>query len=110
MFCDEKFSHLHSAAEKAFLSLLIDLIGPNQQMFFTTHNTDVLDMNIPFHSYAFLRRDEYDENRVTSVFASDYLKKNNVSLKNAVENDLFSTNPDTDDIYRISDLFEEGMA
>ena len=103
VYCDEKFSHVHSAAEKAFLSLLIGMLGPNQQLFFTTHNSDILDMNLPLHSFAFLRRDEFDDNAVSCVFASDYIKKNTQSLKNAVENDLFSAAPDTDRIYRILD-------
>ena len=107
LFCDEKFSHLHSAAETAFLALLIEIIGPNQQLIFTTHNSDVLDMNLPFHSFAFLRRDEFDNNSVSCVFASDYLKKNTQSLKNAVENDLFLTAPNTDRIFEISNLFAE---
>ena len=107
MFCDEKFSHVHTSAEKAFLSLLIEMIEPNQQLFFTTHNSDILDMNIPMHSFAFLRRDEYDENTVSCVFASDYIKKNTQSLKNAVENDLFLTAPDTDTIFGISEIFDE---
>ena len=107
IYCDEKFAHVHSAAETAFLALMADSIGDNQQLFFTTHNTDVLDMNLPFHSYAFLRRDVYDENKINCVYASEYLKKNNVSLKNAVENDLFGTNPDTDPIYNINELFRE---
>ena len=106
LFCDEKFSHVHAASEKAFLSLLIELIGANQQLIFTTHNSDVLDMNLPLHSYAFLRRDEFDENSVTCVFASEYIKKNTQSLKNAVENDLFLALPDTDRIFKISDLFK----
>ena len=105
IFCDEKFSHVHSEAEKAFLSLLLELIGPNQQLFFTTHNTDVLDMNFPFHSFAFLRRESSNEESVSCVFASEYLKKNTLSLKNAVENDLFLSMPDTDRIYKIGNLF-----
>lgn len=107
VYCDEKFAHVHSDVETAFLALMVDILGENQQLFFTTHNTDVLDMNLPFHSYAFLRRDEYDDNRVSCVYASDYLKKNNQSLKNAVENDLFSTSPDIDPIYNLSELFQE---
>lgn len=107
VYCDEKFAHIHSDAETAFLALMADLIGQNQQLFFTTHNTDVLDMDLPFHSFAFLRRDEFDENKVSCVYASDYLKKNNQSLKNAVENDVFSTSPDTDSIYRLNDILME---
>ena len=107
IYCDEKFAYVHSASETAFLALMVDIIGDNQQMFFTTHNTDILDMNLPFHTYAFLRRDMYDDNKVSCIYASDYLKKNNVSLKNAVENDLFGTNPDTDPIYNVIELFKE---
>ena len=103
-YCDEKFSHIHSEAEKAFLSLLIDLIGPNQQLFLTTHNSDILDMDIPKHSFAFLRRDGMDENHISCVFASEYLKKNTDSLKNAVENDVFSASPDISGIYRLKDI------
>ena len=107
VYCDEKFSHVHSVAETAFLALMTDILEGNQQLFFTTHNTDVLDMNLPFHSFAFLRRDENDDNKVTCIYASDYLKKNNQSLKNAVENDVFSTSPDTDSIYNLNKVFQE---
>ena len=103
-YCDEKFSHIHSEAEKAFLSLLIDLIEPNQQLFITTHNSDILDMDIPKHSFAFLRRDETYDNHISCVFASDFLKKNTDSLKNAVENDVFSASPDISRIYMLKDI------
>lgn len=103
-FCDEKFSHIHSEIEKAFLSLLIELLGPNEQMFFTTHNSDILEMDLPSHSYAFMRRNEYDGNDISCVYASDYIKKNDVSLKNAVENDIFSANPDVTKIFGILQL------
>lgn len=102
-YCDEKFSHVHSDMEKAFLSVMIDLLRPNQQLFFTTHNLDILEMNLPKHSFAFLRRDEYDAYSVSCVFASDYLKKSSDSLRNAVENDLFSCAPKTDDILHLAD-------
>ena len=105
IYCDEQFSHIHSSAETAFLALMVDVIGDNQQLFFTTHNTDILNMNLPFHSFAFLRRDEFDDNNVSCVYASEYLKKNNMSLKNAVENDLFLAEPNTDPIYSLRELF-----
>ena len=94
-YCDEKFAHIHSEAERAFLSVFIDLLGPDRQLFYTTHNSDILDMDLPKHSFAFMRRDELDENRISCVYASAYLKKNTDSLKNAVENDLFSSAPRT---------------
>lgn len=103
-FCDEKFSHVHTDIEKAFLSVMVDLLKPNQQLFFTTHNLDILEMEFPLHSFAFLRRDDASDHQITSTFASEYLKKNNISLRNAVENDLFSTIPSTSDIFRLEDL------
>ena len=103
-YCDEKFAHVHSEAERAFLSVFIDLLGPDQQLFYTTHNSDILDMDLPKHSYAFLRRDELDDNRISCVYASAYLKKNTDSLKNAVENDLFSSAPNVDQIFSIKDI------
>ena len=103
-FCDEKFSHIHSEVEKAFLSLMIELLESNEQLIFTTHNLDLLEMDLPAHSYAFMRRNEDEENIVSCIYASDYIKKNDVSLKNAVENDLFSANPDVTQIYHILQL------
>lgn len=100
-YCDEKFSHIHSEFERAFLSLLLDLLGPNEQLFFTTHNSDILEMDIPTHSFVFMRRNEYDGNAISCVYASNYIKKNDVSLRNAVENDIFSANPDVTKIFDI---------
>ena len=53
VYCDEKFSHIHSETEKAFLSVLIECLPTDGQLFFTTHNTDILDMNLPKHTFAF---------------------------------------------------------
>ena len=41
---------------------------------------------------------------VECVSASSLLKRNTDSLKHAVENDLFSVAPATDQIYEITDL------
>lgn len=103
-YCDEKFSHIHTDLEKAFLSLFIELLGDNQQMFFTTHNSDILEMDLPKHTFAFLRKDDSRGEGVSCVYASDYLKKNTDSLKNAVENDLFSYAPNLEGIYKIKEL------
>lgn len=102
-YCDEKFSHIHTELEKSFLSTMIDLIKPNHQLFFTTHNLDILDMDIPLHSFAFLSRDYGSDHHISCSFASDYLKKNNVSLRNAVENDLFSTVPSATEVYKLAE-------
>lgn len=104
-YCDEKFSYIHSDIEKAILSLMVDTIRPNEQLFFTSHNTDLLDMNLPKHAFIFLRKNlGDDEHPISCVSASSLLKRSSDSLKNAVENDLFSTSPAVDLIYAIADI------
>lgn len=104
-YFDEKFPYIHSDVEKATLSLMIDSLRPNDQLFFTTHNTDILDMNLPKHSFTFLRKNMDDpECPITCVDASAFLKRSTDSLKKAVENDLFSSAPAVDLIYAIADI------
>lgn len=52
-YCDELFSYVNSDIEKACLSIIIDKLTERKQLFFTTHNTDVLDMQLPKHSFTF---------------------------------------------------------
>ena len=94
-YCDERFSYVNSDVEKACLSIMIDKLVGRKQLFFTTHNTDVLDMQLPKHSFIFLKKDiNNSENPIKCINASYYLKRNTDSLKHAVENDLFCTVPE----------------
>lgn len=104
-YCDEKFSYIHSDLEKAILSLMVEYLRPNDQLFFTTHNTDVLDMDLPKHAFNFLCKDVHNANcPISCVTASSILKRNTDSLKNAVENDMFACSPAVDLVYAIADL------
>ncbi len=103
-YCDEQFSYIHSDIEKAVISLMIELLHPNDQLFFTTHNTDILTMDLPKHAFTFLRKNtEIPECPIVCVEASSLLKRSTDSLKNAVENDLFSAAPSVDLIYALAD-------
>ncbi len=104
-YCDEKFTYVHSDIEKAVISLMIDLLHPNDQLFFTTHNMDILDMNLPKHSFLFLKKEPKNiECPITCVDASSMLKRGTDSLRNAVENDMFSCAPSVDMIYDIANM------
>ncbi len=104
-YCDEKFSYIHSDIEKAFLSLMVQRLEGDCQLFFTTHNTDILSMNFPKHSFNFLRKQIFDsECYITVENAGDYVKKNTVSVMNAVQNDLFSSAPMLEKIYELADI------
>lgn len=103
-YCDERFSYVNSDVEKACLSIMIDKLIGRKQLFFTTHNTDILDMQLPKHSFIFLKKDINDsENPIKCINASQYLKRNTDSLKHAVENDLFCTVPELHRLYDILD-------
>lgn len=104
-YCDEKFSFIHTDVEKAFLSLMVEKLEGDCQLFFTTHNTDILDINFPKHSFNFLRKEIYDgESYITVINAGDYIKKNRDSVKMAVQNDLFSSAPMLEKIFELADF------
>lgn len=95
-YCDEHFSYIHSDIEKIIFGLMIEILGRNEQLIFTTHNTDMLELNLPKHAFAFMRKEIDDgEYKVSVTFASDILKRNTDSVKCAMENDVFASLPDT---------------
>ena len=94
-YCDEHFSYIQSDIEKRIFGLMLERLGQNEQLIFTTHNTDMLELNLPKHSFAFLKKqDEGGNYRVTVTFASDILKRNTDSVRCALENDVFGALPD----------------
>lgn len=96
-YCDEHFSYIQSDIEKRIFGLMLDRISNNEQLIFTTHNTDMLDLNLPKHSYMFLRKKIEDgECRVSAISASEILKRNTDNIRNAVENDVFGSLPDVE--------------
>jgi len=99
-YCDEKFSFIHSEIEKAILSVMISHLHEESQLFFTTHNTEILTMHLPKHSFTFLRKAPYIE----AVYPQDFIKKNEVSLLNAVKNDVFNCTPNLDKIFELEDI------
>ncbi|MGE0073831.1 MAG: ATP/GTP-binding protein [Sphaerochaetaceae bacterium] len=101
-YCDEKFSYIHSDMEKEILGKMVEKLGYNEQLFFTTHNTDILDMEFPKHTFVFLKKRIINGScTVQCVYADDYLKRNTDSLRRAVENDLFSIAPKVSRIDRL---------
>lgn len=93
-YCDEHFSYIQSDIEKRIFGIMLDRIGSDEQLIFTTHNTDMLDLNLPKHSYVFLRKHfEEEKYKVSAISASDILKRNTDSLRCAVENDVFASLP-----------------
>lgn len=94
-YCDEHFSYIHSEIEKRIFGLMVERMGRDSQLIFTTHNTDMLNLNLPKHTFGFLKKEIEDgKYKVSVVFASDLLKRNTDSVKCAMENDVFGALPD----------------
>lgn len=94
-YCDEHFSYIQSDIEKRIFGLMVEKLGNNEQLIFTTHNTDMLNLNLPKHAFAFMKKEiDDDKYNVSVTFASDILKRNTDSVKCAMENDVFGSIPD----------------
>ncbi|WP_428087595.1 hypothetical protein [Candidatus Thioglobus sp.] len=92
LFLDEKMAYSHSEIEISMLNLMIEKLKENSQLFYTSHNYDILEMNLPSHSYIFMRKDKFVE-----VIHPEKLgyTKNDRNLLGFVKNDVFRTLPDT---------------
>lgn len=93
LFLDEGMSHVQSEIERAVVALIIEKMNKYSQFFYTTHNYDVLDMNLPIHSYLFIKKDE--NHNSFFIKAEDHFNKNDRSIINYVKNDVLCTLPDT---------------
>ena len=100
-YVDEQFSYVNSDIEIACLATMIELLGDGEQLFFTSHNYDILDISLPNHSFNFIKKEKNSDGvyEIKIVNASVLEKRNNVSVKNMNENDYFGIAPDTSAIF-----------
>lgn len=94
-YCDEMFSHIQTDIEKRLFGIMVDNLEDGEQLIFTSHNSDMQDLNLPKHSFVYLRKvKENGGFKIYANSASDYLKRPTDSVRCAAENDVFSTIPD----------------
>lgn len=55
-YLDEKLSSSHSEIEINLLNLVVSKLSKNSQFIYTTHNNEVLNLNVPSHSFLFLSK------------------------------------------------------
>ena len=79
--------------ELNIVNLILQKMNRYSQFFYTTHNYDVLDMNLPIHSYLFIRKDDSFDSKF--IRAEQFFKKNDRSIVNYIKNDVLGTLPDT---------------
>lgn len=101
---DEQFSYVNSDIEGSILSTMISLLGDNEQLFFTTHNANILDLGFPFHSFNFMKKIEVDgEQKIVVSCASEVENRNNVPVRSILDNDMLGTAPNVNRIYEIGE-------
>lgn len=94
-YCDELFSHIQTDIEKRIFGMMVSSLGDGEQLFFTSHNSDMQDLNVPKHTFVFLTKEKEEGGFVIRTkSASDFLKRPTDSVRCAAENDVFSTVPD----------------
>lgn len=93
LFLDERMAHVHTQLETAMLNVMIQKLGETSQLFYTTHNADLLEMEVPIHSHLFLKRN--DNYLVEAAQPETSFKKNDRKVSQYVKNDIFGTCPDT---------------
>lgn len=91
-YIDEKMAYCHSEMEQTILNLLLEKLPPDNQLFYTTHNYDIIDMNLPIHAYYIFSK---QEGSTEIIDIGKRFKKNDRGLLNYVKNDAFRTLPDT---------------
>lgn len=105
-YLDEQFSFVNSEIELALIAHLSGYTNNDDQIFITTHNVDVLDMDFPVHTFGFLKKTiiEKDKDIIKYINASEYEKRNTASIKQHYKNDCFSVLPDLSGVYKLGEI------
>lgn len=106
LYIDEKMSHSHSEIEQQVIQILITLIDRiDGQVFITSHNSDLLDMNIPNYNFILFKKNR--DGTISHVIEPEkVVKHQNRKLKRIVEEDIFSTAPILDSLIDLHDSIE----
>lgn len=91
IFVDEKLAHLHVELE-AYLVMKAFWGSRNTQVFFTSHNSELLDLNVPNTAFVLFKRDADGYNK--TIYISDKVNKNDRRIRCLYENDVFGVLPD----------------
>ena len=103
LYIDEKMSHSHSEIEEQIIQILITLIDRiDGQVFITSHNSDLLDLDIPNYNFMLFKKNR--DGTISKVIEPEKLVKHqNRKLKRIVEEDIFSTAPILDSLIDLHD-------
>lgn len=100
-YVDERLAHMHSELEAYLARKMFLHRSPDSQFFFTTHNLEMFQLNIPMNSYMFFKRNDDGFNE--AIYPSTVLNKNDRNLSTYYANDYFGVLPN----YSVMDSFFE---
>lgn len=107
-FLDERMSKIHSELEISILNLMIEHLPKNAQFFYTTHNCDVLAMNLPLHSFLFMGK-ENGQTKIVQPETEKIVKENKEKLLDFLKNDFFRVSPSTKEIDELLFMFDNDL-
>ncbi|WP_196600494.1 AAA family ATPase [Pectinatus frisingensis] len=102
MYIDENLAHMHAELEAYFIRKALLINNNKNQLFFTTHNIQIFDLNIPNNAFLFFKRNSKGNN--IAIYASEKFNKNDRNIRSYYENDFFGVIPDYSDM---DEIFEE---
>lgn len=99
VYFDEELSHMHSELEKHLLLALISNIPEKSQLFFTTHNIELLKLKLPISCYTIMSEDENGNaiNKHVEEFIDNKNDRN--EIYKYISNNYFNTEKSYDNIY-----------
>lgn len=91
VYVDEQLTHTHFELEKELLSLLMATLPKDSQLFYTSHNPEIMKMNLPIVFYYILYKNE--DGFIQALRPSDYIpnKNDRDDLYEKVMSDYFNT-------------------
>lgn len=90
-YIDEQLAHLHAELE-AYLVMRLFYSEVSSQLFFTSHDNELLELNVPVGTYLLFKRNEDQSN--TAVFMDSMLHENSSDIRYYYDNDYFGIIPD----------------
>ena len=102
-YIDEQFAFAHSDLEKTIFELILKWIdNKDMQVFFTTHNKEMLDIELPAYNYIFTRK--YGKTgTIEAIFPENEVIHKGRSLRGVVEEDIFSIAPSVESLMEVID-------
>lgn len=96
IFIDEQLNHIHTELEKELLVLLMSNLPEDCQLFYSTHNLDILKINIPINCFHIMFRKDHKYTSVLRPYDYFTTKNDRNLLYKKINEDYFNLDNDYD--------------